>query len=59
MRIIGGTAGGRRLAVPDRVTRPTSDRTREALFSSLDALLDSWDGLRVVYLYAGSGALGL
>lgn len=59
MRIIGGIAGGRRLAVPDRVTRPTSDRTREALFSSLDALLGSWEGLRVVDLYAGSGALGL
>lgn len=58
-RIVGGTAGGRRLAVPPgETTRPTADRTREALFSSLATLLDL-DGARVLDLYAGSGAVGL
>lgn len=56
-RIVAGTAGGRRLAVPPRGTRPTSERVREALFSALEALLDL-DGARVLDLYAGSGALG-
>jgi len=55
---VAGAAGGRRLAVPPRGTRPTSDRVREALFSALDATLDM-DGVRVLDLYAGSGALGL
>lgn len=59
MRIIGGSAGGRRLAVPPSGTRPTSDRVREAQFSALTALVGSWEGLRVLDLYAGSGALGL
>lgn len=57
-RIIAGTAGSLRLAVPKSGTRPTSDRVREAIFSALD----SWDavaGARVLDLYAGSGALGL
>src|SRR5437764_1021295 len=58
-RIVAGVAGGRRLAVPPgRDTRPTSDRTREALFSALAALVDL-DGARVLDLYAGSGAVGL
>jgi len=57
-RIIAGAAGGRRLAVPPRGTRPTTDRVREALFNVLAARLD-FDGLRVLDLYAGSGALGL
>ncbi|MFI9009475.1 16S rRNA (guanine(966)-N(2))-methyltransferase RsmD [Actinosynnema sp. NPDC053489] len=56
-RIVAGVAGGRRLQVPPRVTRPTSDRVREALFSSLEALVDL-DGCVVLDLYAGSGALG-
>jgi len=56
-RIVAGSAGGRRLQVPPKVTRPTSDRVREALFSALEVLLDL-DGLRVLDLYAGSGALG-
>lgn len=55
-RIIAGAAKGRRLAVPTSGTRPTSDRVRESLFSSLDAL-GPFD--RVLDLYAGSGALGL
>jgi 16S rRNA (guanine966-N2)-methyltransferase len=59
-RIIGGTAGGRRLRTPTGVsTRPTSDRVREALFSALDAALGSLTGLRFLDLYAGSGAIGL
>ncbi len=56
-RIVAGTAGGRRLAVPPSA-RPTTDRVREALFNVLAARLD-FDGLRVLDLYAGSGALGL
>lgn len=56
---MAGALGGRRLAVPaGQGTRPTSDRVREALFSSLDNLLDL-DGARFADLYAGSGAVGL
>ncbi|WP_150237444.1 16S rRNA (guanine(966)-N(2))-methyltransferase RsmD [Nocardiopsis quinghaiensis] len=59
-RIIAGTAGGRRISVPQgRTTRPTSDRAREALFSSVQSDLGALDGLRVMDLYAGSGAIGL
>ena len=59
-RIIAGAARGRRLAVPDgRTTRPTSDRAREGLFSALDAAVGGLAGLRVLDLYAGSGAVGL
>ena len=59
-RLIGGTAGGRRLRTPPGDgTRPTSDRVREAMFSSLESSLGSLEGLRVLDLYAGSGALGL
>lgn len=59
-RIIGGTAGGRKLRTPaGDATRPTSDRVREALFSALEAQLGSLHGLRVLDLYAGSGAVGL
>src|SRR5947207_10436907 len=56
MRVIAGELGGRRLHAPhgDR-TRPTSDRVREALFMALGSL----DGVRVVDLYAGSGALAI
>ena len=57
-RIVGGTVGGRRLAVPATGTRPTSERVREALFSRLQHL-GVLDGARVLDLYAGSGALGL
>lgn len=57
-RIIAGFAGGTRIAVPKRGTRPTSDRVREAIFSALDAR-DAVDGAQVLDLYAGSGALGL
>jgi 16S rRNA (guanine966-N2)-methyltransferase len=58
-RIIAGTARGRRLAVPPgTATRPTADRAREGLFSSLLSLVDL-DGAAVLDLYAGSGAIGL
>ena len=58
-RIIAGTYGGRRLVVPKGDhTRPTADRAREGLFSSLQSLMEL-DGARVLDLYAGSGALGL
>jgi len=59
-RVIAGMAGGRRLAVPPgTTTRPTSDRAREGLFASLLSELGSFDGARVLDLYAGSGAIGL
>jgi 16S rRNA (guanine966-N2)-methyltransferase len=57
-RIIAGFAGSLSIAVPGSGTRPTSDRVREAIFSALDAR-DAIDGMRVLDLYAGSGALGL
>jgi 16S rRNA (guanine966-N2)-methyltransferase len=59
-RIIGGSAGGRRINTPrGSNTRPTSDRVREALFSAVESWCGSLDGLRVLDLYAGSGAVGL
>ena len=57
-RIVSGFAGSLTLRVPKNGTRPTSDRVREAIFSALDAR-DAITGLRVLDLYAGSGALGL
>ncbi len=58
VRIVAGIAGGRRLTVPPRGTRPSTDRVREAVFSAIQARRDL-DGARVLDLYAGSGALGL
>lgn len=59
-RLIGGSAGGRRLRTPPgSATRPTSDRVREALFSALEAAHGSFAGLAVLDLYAGTGALAL
>lgn len=57
-RIVSGHAGSLGLAVPRSGTRPTSDRVREAVFSSLEAM-DAVSGMRVLDLYAGSGALAL
>ncbi|WP_081618207.1 16S rRNA (guanine(966)-N(2))-methyltransferase RsmD [Mycobacterium sp. 155] len=57
-RIVSGRYGGRRIAVPARGTRPTTDRVRESLFNVLAARLDL-AGVAVLDLYAGSGALGL
>ena len=56
MRIIAGTAGSIPLKVPRSLTRPTTDRVREAMFSVLAAKLA---GARVLDLFAGSGSLGL
>jgi 16S rRNA (guanine966-N2)-methyltransferase len=59
-RVIAGEAGGRRLAVPaGRDTRPTSDRAREGLFATIVSMVGSLSGMRVLDLYAGSGAVGL
>src|ERR1700742_2057081 len=59
-RVIAGAAGGRRLQVPPgNGTRPTSDRAREGLFASVMSEFGDLDGVRVMDLYAGSGALGL
>ncbi len=56
MRVIAGSAGGIRLAVPKRGVRPTMDRVKAAIFSSLG---DSVAGAQVLDLFAGSGALGI
>lgn len=56
-RIISGKYGGRTVRVPDKGTRPTSDRVREALFSRLENW-DELEGATVLDLFAGSGALG-
>ena len=56
MRIISGSAGRRRIDVPKSVTRPSTDRLREALFSMLANRIS---GARVLDLFSGSGALGL
>lgn len=59
MRIIAGQWRGRPLAAPKGdATRPTADRTREALFSMLLSRVGSFEGLAVADLFAGSGALG-
>ena len=59
-RVVAGAARGRRLAVPSgRGTRPTSDRVREGLFSSLASLRGDIAGGHVLDLYAGSGAVGI
>lgn len=59
MRVIAGTAGGRRLRGPEGdATRPTPDKVREAVFNMLSSQ-GVVDGARVADLYAGSGALGI
>jgi len=57
-RIISGEARGRTIKVPPEGTRPTSDRAREGLFSSLQVRF-GFAGQNVLDLFAGSGALGL
>ena len=54
MRIIGGQAGGLQLTSPPAGVKPTMDRVREAIFSSIEPV----QGLTIVDLFAGSGALG-
>ena len=56
MRVIAGSHRGARLVAPrGRDVRPTSDRVREAVFS----ILGSLEGLKVLDLFAGSGAIGI
>ena len=59
MRIIAGVAKGRILGAVAGATRPTSDRAREGLFSSLASEFGTFEGLRVLDLFGGSGAIGL
>lgn len=63
MRIISGSARGRKLQVPQVGTRPTSDRLKEAMFSTINSHLVKrqveWDQVSFIDLFAGSGAVGL
>jgi 16S rRNA (guanine966-N2)-methyltransferase len=60
VRIIAGQWRGRALKAPEgEATRPTADRVREALFSMLTSRLGTFEGLRVLDLFSGTGALGL
>lgn len=59
MRIIAGLAKGRTLSKVAGATRPTSDRAREGLFSSLLSEFGDFTALNVLDLFAGSGAIGL
>lgn len=59
MRVIGGTFGGRRLkAVEGHITRPTSDRVREALFSRVEARY-GLAGASLLDVFSGTGALAI
>jgi 16S rRNA (guanine966-N2)-methyltransferase len=62
LRIVSGSLKGRRIATPPgEATRPTSDRARQAVFNILEHApwSDGLGGLRVIDLFAGSGAMGL
>ena len=56
MRVIAGRAGGVPLVSPKNGVRPTMDRVKEAIFSSLGEMVK---GARVLDLFAGTGALGI
>jgi 16S rRNA (guanine966-N2)-methyltransferase len=59
LRIISGEFKGRVIKSPNsKFTRPTTDRVRETLFNILNNKID-FDGIQVLDLYSGSGALGL
>lgn len=61
VRIVGGTLGGRKLKTLGNganSVRPTSDRVREAVFNMLVSLRPM-DGIAVLDLFAGTGALGI
>ena len=59
MRIIAGVAKGRNLSTVAGATRPTSDRAREALFSTLLSEFGEFENLNFLDLFAGSAAVGL
>lgn len=60
LRVIAGTLRGRTLKAPaGMTTRPTTDRVRESLMSSLSSLLGGFDGAYILDAFAGSGALGI
>lgn len=59
MRIIAGIGKGRKLFSPPSITRPTSDRAREGLFSSLISTFGTLEGLHFLDLFAGSAAVGV
>lgn len=59
LRIVAGELGGRLIACPDSMARPTTDRVREAMFSSIHSMTGGLEGLSVCDAFAGSGALGL
>lgn len=60
MRVISGKARGQRLAPPrDQRVRPTSDRIKEALFSTIFSRIGNLNGSRVLDLFAGTGNLGI
>ena len=59
MRIIAGVAKGRNLSTVAGATRPTSDRAREALFSTLLSEFGEFENLKFLDLFAGSAAVGL
>ncbi|MDP3372370.1 MAG: 16S rRNA (guanine(966)-N(2))-methyltransferase RsmD [Candidatus Paracaedibacteraceae bacterium] len=60
MRIISGKLRGRKLVrPPEDITRPTTDRAREALFSVITSRLKSFDNMQVLDAFSGSGAFGL
>ena len=59
MRIIAGSAKGKTLFSPTGKTRPTSDRAREGLFSSLESEFGSMSELNFLDLFSGSGAVGV
>jgi 16S rRNA (guanine966-N2)-methyltransferase len=59
MRIIAGLAKGRTIDAVSSSTRPTSDRAREALFSTLASEFGDFEDLHVLDLYAGTGAIAL
>lgn len=58
-RIISGELRGRELKIPKTVTRPTSSRVREAIFSAVEHAQSGFSDLRILDLYAGSGACAL
>ncbi|HET6816363.1 MAG TPA: 16S rRNA (guanine(966)-N(2))-methyltransferase RsmD [Mycobacteriales bacterium] len=59
-RVVAGALGGRKLTVPaGRNTRPTAERVREGLFSTLESLWGPLAGAAFLDLYAGSGAVGI